>query len=230
MNFQHHKTHKILIIEDDPAILRGLEINLQHEGYKVMTARNGEQGLLLALSENPSLIILDIMLPGMNGYEVLSEIHKKNRTTSVLLLSAKGLESDKIMGLDLGADDYMTKPFSLQELLSRTRALLRRYNKDSNMVIFSKVTLDLSSHEVKKNGRLVELSSLEYDILRCLVEKPNRVLTRSQLIQYAWKDEYLGTERTIDNFIVKLRQKLEDDPQTPIHFLTIRGVGYKFVK
>ncbi len=218
----------LLLVEDDEAILRGLQMNLETEGYRVLVAKNGERALELALRETPDLVLLDVMLPGLNGYEVLAELRQRRPRLPVVMLTAKGTEEDKVMGLDLGADDYIVKPFSLRELLSRVRTQVRRARgEEAQIVRFADVEVNLSSHEARRAGEAVALSPSEFALLRTLVERPGRALSREQLITMAWHGDYEGTDRTIDNFIVKLRQKL-DSTDAPKHFLTVRGTGYRF--
>lgn len=223
------KHGRIVIIEDDFPIRRGLEINLSMEGYEVFGAKDGEAGLALTKEKLPDLVILDVMLPGLNGYEVLNELRRRSPNLAVLMLTAKSAEDDKILGLDLGADDYMVKPFSLRELLSRVNAQVRRHKLGAAAPItFSDVSIDGEAQRVSRGGVTVEMSKSEYALLRVLVERPGRVQSRQALIDAAWKDNYDGTDRTIDNFVVKLRQKLEPNPEQPRHFITVRGQGYRF--
>lgn len=220
---------KIVVIEDDLAILRGLEMNLTLEGYEVAVAKDGEQGLAVAAEREPDLVILDVMLPGLNGYEVLNELRRKRPHIGVLMLTAKGDEEDKIRGLDLGADDYMIKPFSLRELLSRVNAQVRRRRSVQERVLrFANVEVDLTKQTVVRGGKPLEMSPSEFALLRCFMERPGRALSRETLLATAWTDDYEGTDRTIDNFVVKLRQKLEPQPDSPKHFITVRGLGYRY--
>ena len=218
----------ILLVEDDEAILRGLQMNLEGEGYTVVLARNGEAALELAAAKAPDLVLLDVMLPGLNGYEVLAEIRRRQPRLPVMMLTAKGTEQDRVMGLDLGADDYIVKPFSLRELLSRVKSQLRRaLGEPAQVARFGDVEVNFSSREVRRGGELVTLSPSEFSLLKALLDRPGRALSRDELISVAWDDEYEGTDRTVDNFIVKLRQKL-DEVKDPKHFLTVRGLGYRF--
>lgn len=220
---------RIVIIEDDLAILRGLEMNLTLEGYEVSVAKDGEHGLAVAAEREPDLVILDVMLPGLNGYEVLNELRRKRPNIGVLMLTAKGDEEDKIRGLDLGADDYMIKPFSLRELLSRVNAQVRRRRSVQERVLrFANVEVDLTKQTVLRAGQPLEMSPSEFALLRCFMERPGRALSRETLLATAWTDDYEGTDRTVDNFVVKLRQKLEPQPDSPKHFITVRGLGYRY--
>ena len=206
----------------------GLQMNLEGEGYTVILARNGEAALELANARTPDLMLLDVMLPGLNGYEVLAEIRRRQPRLPVVMLTAKGTEQDKVMGLDLGADDYIVKPFSLRELLSRVKAQLRRaLGEPAQVFRFADVEVNFSSRQVRRGGELVAISPSEFALLKALLDRPGRALSRDELISVAWDDDYEGTDRTIDNFIVKLRQKL-DDTKEPRHFLTVRGLGYRF--
>lgn len=225
---EEKKAAIILLVEDDEAILRGLQMNLEGEGYHVVLARNGEAALELATAQTPDLVLLDVMLPGLNGYEVLAEIRRRQPRLPVVMLTAKGTEQDKVMGLDLGADDYIVKPFSLRELLSRVKAQLRRaLGEPAQVMRFGDVEVNFTSREVRRAGEAVVVSPSEFALLKALLDRPGRALSRDELISVAWDDDYEGTDRTIDNFIVKLRQKL-DDVKEPRHFLTVRGLGYRF--
>ncbi len=219
---------KILVIEDDLSILTGLSMNLKFEGYEVLQAQDGRRGLERALDDKPDLIILDVMLPQMNGYEVLKELRKRHQDVPVVLLTARSSESDKIIGLDLGADDYVVKPFGLKELLARIKAVLRRRFRGSDTISFSDVVVDLASKTVCRAGAPVELTAQEFRLLVHLVSHPGRTFSRDQLISGAWGSDYAGSARTVDNFMRQLRLKLEAQPDDPRHFLTVRGLGYRF--
>lgn len=223
------ETKKILVVEDDAAILTGLAINLRYEGYRVDTARDGRAGLDAALHGGYDLIILDVMMPELNGFEVLKELRARRLDTRVLMLSAKGAETDKVMGLNLGADDYMGKPFGLPEVLARVGALLRRpADVGTRIHRFGDVEVDLGAGRVTKGGTPVLVTTTELALLRCLVERPGRVQSRETLLSQAWGSHYEGTARTVDNFIRALRSKLENDAENPKHILTVRGLGYRF--
>lgn len=219
---------RILVVEDDLSILTGLSINLRYEGYDVLQAQDGRDGLKKAVDERPDLIVLDIMLPELNGYEVLKELRARGLVTPVVVLSAKGMEHDKIMGLDLGADDYVVKPFGLQELLSRIKAVLRRQQRKGEVIVFGDTAVDLTAKTVTKDGKSVELTAQEFKLLAHLVTHPGRTFNRDELIAGAWGFDYEGTARTVDNFIRQLRIKFEPDPDDPRYFRTIRGLGYRF--
>jgi len=219
----------ILIVEDDPSIAAGLRLNLRHEGFEVLIANDGESGLKAAVDGAPDLVLLDVMLPRMNGYEVLRELRRRGSAAGVIMLTAKGLEQDKVLGLDLGADDYVQKPFGLQELIARIQAVLRRRAveiKDS--VNFGDVVADRRARRVERAGVEVTLSPRELALLFAFVDRPGRAFTREELLNLAWGLDYDGTARTVDNFVVSLRKKLEDNPDYPRHFVTVRGVGYRF--
>ena len=220
---------KILLIEDDASLLYGLQKNLQFEGYDVLVASDGEKGLQLAVDSKPDLIILDIMLPTMNGYEICETLRKHRIDIPVIFLSAKSTESDKISGLELGGDDYMTKPFSVRELLARVKSVLRRLKEDQEEpVTFGEVRIDFRGRAVWLRDKPVNLTSKEFQLLIFLVNNRGKALPRDTILQKVWGYNYYGTSRTIDNFITRLRQKIEDDVNHPHYILTVRGVGYKF--
>ncbi|HEY1099570.1 MAG TPA: response regulator transcription factor [Myxococcota bacterium] len=221
---------KVLIVEDDASIAAGLRLNLKHEGCLVAVEADGQAGLQRALEETPDLIILDVMLPGMNGFEVLRELRRRGSTSGVIMLTAKGLEEDKVMGLDLGADDYVQKPFGLAELIARVHAVLRRRQaQQPNTVEFGDgVVVDRRARTVSRHGEAVQVSPREMSLLLFLVDHPGRAHSRDQLLEGAWGLDYDGTERTVDNFIVSLRKKLEKNADDPQHLITVRGLGYRF--
>lgn len=223
----------ILIIEDDPAILRGLEDSLNEEHYEVITAVDGESGYKKAKRENISLIILDLMLPTKNGMEVCRDLRADGISTPILMLTSKKDEMDKVLGLEIGADDYVTKPFSIRELQARIKVLLRRKTEIINEIevfSFGKVDLDFKKYEAKKNGFNIKLSSMEFDILKYLIQHEGEVISRNKLLDDVWGYDSYPTTRTVDNYILSLRKKLEDNPSAPNHFLTVHTTGYKFVK
>lgn len=223
---------KILVVEDDPAILLGIEKNLAFEGYEVVKARDGEEGLEAAFRERPDLIVLDLMLPKMNGYEICKAVRKHDPAVAILILSAKTFEQDKVLGLDVGADDYVTKPFSVKEVLARIRALLRKRKAlegDGETWRFGRVEVDFVARVVRVGGEPIETSKKEFELLRLFVRSRGRVLSRDQILNHVWGYDYEGTPRTIDNFVQKLREKVEKDPDAPEHIRTVRGVGYLFV-
>lgn len=220
----------VVVVEDDPSIAMGLEMNLEAEGHRVLLASDGEQGLALARGGGVDLVILDVMLPKLNGFEVLRTLRGERHTMPIIMLSARGAEMDKVMGLELGAEDYVTKPFSLAELLARVKAALRRDaigRPGATVFRFGDVEVDPATREVRRAGAPVELTATEFDVLLCLVEAQGRVLTRDQIQSKVWGPLHHGTQRTIDNFILQLRAKLEGDPSK--HIVTVRGVGYRIV-
>lgn len=222
----------VLVVEDDPSIAMGLEMNLSAEGYRVIVATDGERGLELARAGGIDLMILDVMLPCLNGFELVRMLRADHHVVPVIMLSARGAEMDKVMGLELGAEDYITKPFSLAELLARVKAVLRRdaiARVDGGVVRVGSLSIDPSTREVLRAGVPVELTATEFDVLLCLVEASGRVLSRDQIQGRVWGENHHGTPRTIDNFILQLRTKIEDDPASPRHIVTVRGVGYRFV-
>jgi two-component system alkaline phosphatase synthesis response regulator PhoP len=223
----------ILVVEDDSSILQGIRSNLTFEGYGILTARDGEKGWEIYQKKSPDLVILDIMLPKINGFELCKMIKRMNENQAILFLSAKGEEVDKIMGLDLGADDYMVKPFSIRELVARVRAILRRSTEEDEELTackFDDVSIDFTGRVVHKGGETLDLTALEFNLLAYLINNAGRALPRDELLNKVWGYDYFGTARTIDNFITKLRGKLEEDPQNPKRIVSLRGLGYKFVK
>jgi two-component system alkaline phosphatase synthesis response regulator PhoP len=221
---------RVLIVEDDASIAAGLRLNLKHEGCAVSVESDGQAGLKRALDDAPDLVILDVMLPSMNGFEVLRELRRRGSTAGIIMLTAKGLEEDKVMGLDLGADDYVQKPFGLSELIARINAVLRRRSaQQPSLVEFGDaVVVDRRARTVSRRGELVAVSPREMSLLLFLVDHPGRAHSRDQLLEGAWGLDYEGTERTVDNFVVSLRKKLEVDADAPAHFITVRGLGYRF--
>jgi DNA-binding response OmpR family regulator len=225
------KMEKILIIEDDKTILMGLKDDLEFEGYKVTSAMDGKDGLKKAMDGNFHLIILDILLPGLNGFEVCKKLRESGNSAPILMLTAaKTEEMDKVTGLELGADDYVTKPIGTRELVARVKAILRRVSQKEDtpeIYEFGDVTVNFKSHEVMKAGKKLHLTALEFNLLKFFIEHKGEVLSRDAIMDEAWGDAIVSP-RTIDPHIVHLRQKLEDDPANPQHFVSIRGVGYKF--
>jgi DNA-binding response OmpR family regulator len=225
---------RVLVIEDDRAIAIGLRLNLRKEGHDVVLVHDGDEGLERALEPGVQLVILDVMLPGRNGFEVLKELRRRGATIPVLMLTAKGMEGDKILGLRLGADDYMAKPFGLGELLARVEALLRRApprdERADERVRFGDIEADLGAQTVARGGAPVEVTPQEFKVLRLFLTSGGRALSRDDILARCWGAEYEGTPRTVDNFVRSLRVKLERDPEQPRHFLTVRGHGYRFEK
>jgi DNA-binding response OmpR family regulator len=222
---------RILIVEDEDAILIPLADNLRLEGYEVTTASDGVRGLSLALEKRPDLLILDIMLPGMDGFEVCRRVRQAAVTIPILMLTAKSQEIDKVLGLELGADDYVTKPFSPRELLARVRALLRR-NREPRSGIdvcrFGDVEVDFRKYHTSRQGKPIFLTALEYSLLRCLVAHKNEVVGRDAILDEVWGEDVYVDPRTVDKHISSLRKKIEDDPEDPRHIVGVRGVGYRF--
>jgi DNA-binding response OmpR family regulator len=222
----------ILIVEDDRSINMGLAKNLKYEGYQVLSAEDGERGLRLAVDRKPDAIVLDVMLPGASGFEVCRSLRRARIHTPILILTARDQEVDKVMGLDLGADDYMTKPFSLAELIARVKALLRRSSdfeeEGEQEYKFADVRVDVRGRSILRKKKDVAVSPREFDLLVFLLRNAGRALNREEILNKVWGHDYYGTARTIDNFVTKLRQKLEKDPENPKHILTVRGHGYKF--
>jgi len=223
---------RILIIEDDPAILRGLADNLGCESHEVVTATDGESGYALARTESPDLIVLDVMLPRMSGYELCRTLRAEHVMTPIVMLTARGDEADRVVGLDLGADDYITKPFSVRELLARVRAVLRRAQALSILpaeLHFDEVTIDFRRFEARRSGQPVELTRKEFGLLRLLAARAGEPVTRDDLLNEVWGYDATPTTRTVDNHVASLRAKLEVTPAAPRHLCTVHGVGYKWV-
>ena len=219
----------VLIIEDDPTMLIGLKDNFEFKGYKVLTAADGEKGLKAALNSKPDLILLDIMLPKINGYEICRLIREEKLAMPIIMLTAKGEESDIVLGLNLGADDYVTKPFSIKELLARAAAFLRRAKKEvQDAYEFGDFRLDLPARRLTRKGREIELSPKEFNLLEYFVKKPGRALTRDEILNAVWGYDCVVTSRSIDRFVTTLRNKIEPDPAHPIFIHTIRQIGYRF--
>jgi two-component system alkaline phosphatase synthesis response regulator PhoP len=222
---------KILIVEDEESILMPLEDNLRLEGYEVSCARDGLEGLSMAAEHPFDLIVLDIMLPKLDGFEVCKRLRQDRVMTPILMLTAKSQEVDKVLGLELGADDYVTKPFSSRELLARIKAILRRMSEHDQGIDFYRfdaIEIDFSKYEARKKGRPVPLTALEFSLLHFLVQNKGRVVHRNEVLDSVWgKDVYVDA-RTVDKHISLLRKKFEDDPQEPKYILGVRGVGYKF--
>jgi DNA-binding response OmpR family regulator len=222
----------ILIVEDDESITLGLEMNLRAEGYETSVAVDGESALARAVQGGIDLVVLDVMLPKMNGFEVLRMLRQRGVATPVVMLSARGAELDKVMGLELGAEDYITKPFGLAELLARVKAVLRRDGlrrpEKPEVVRSGELEINSVTRDVLRAGAAVDLTATEFDILWCLVEASGRPLSREEILSQVWGPGHHGTLRTIDNFVLQLRTKLEADPAEPQHIVTVRGVGYRF--
>ena len=222
---------RILVVEDEPAILRGLADNLRREQHEVFTAEDGEEGYRLVSEKRPDLVILDLMLPKLSGYEVCRKMRAEGMTMPILILTARGDETDRVLGLDLGADDYIVKPFSVRELLARVRAHLRRAQPGRSApdhIAVGEVTVDFRSYEARRAGQPLQMTRREFQALRLLVSRPGEVVTREEMLEQVWGLHDYPTTRTVDNHIAALRAKLEPDPARPRHLLTVRGVGYKW--
>ncbi len=220
----------ILVVEDDRSLREGLAMNFRLRGYRVLTAADGDEGLRAAFDEKPDLVVLDLMLPGTDGLEILAELRRREVGVPVLILSARDRLQDKVRGLEIGADDYLTKPFQLPELLARVEVMLRRRRGErraAGTLEFGDVQLDPEGRRVTVRGAEVTLSAREFDLLCLLAGSPGRAFTRQAILEKVWGWGFEGTARTVDNFIRSLRQKLEDDPSEPRHILTVRNVGYR---
>jgi two-component system, OmpR family, alkaline phosphatase synthesis response regulator PhoP len=232
---------KILIIEDEPNIRELVLYNLSQNDYEGLAAEDGLQGLAMARSEKPDLILLDIMLPGKNGYDICKELRSEGNKTPIIMLTAKNEEIDKVLGLEFGADDYISKPFGIRELMARIKAVLRRYESNPEQeasrngsgaasgsgIANGDLVINIDSHEVRLSGRLVELTLKEFDLLRILAENRGRVMTRDQLLDKVWGFEYIGETRTVDVHVRYLRKKLGDEDNEGKYIQTVRGIGYK---
>ena len=222
---------KILVVDDEKNILDLVVFNLKKEGYDVITAQDGLKGLSLALSEDPELILLDIMMPKLDGFEVCRRIREKLQTP-IIMLTARAEEIDKVLGFELGADDYVTKPFGVRELMARVKANLRKHTPekttDATTLDFGEITIDTGKYEVYRRGELIELTRREYELIKFLATQNNQVFSREALLEKVWGYEYFGDVRTVDVTIRRLRTKIEDNPEKPKYILTKRGVGYYF--
>jgi two-component system alkaline phosphatase synthesis response regulator PhoP len=223
---------KILVVEDEPNMVVGLRDNFEFEGYEVITARDGVEGLQLALEESPDLVVLDVMMPRMSGLEVCKQLRAQRASIPIIMLTARGQEVDKVVGLELGADDYVTKPFSIRELLARVKAVLRRTSvlpKELDQHTFGDVEVDLRRCRVLRSGKALDVSSKEFELLKYFICHVGETLSRHQLLEDVWGYEHYPTTRTVDTHLVRLRQKLEPNPEQPQYFLTVHGTGYRFV-
>ena len=223
---------RVLVVEDDPAILRGLVDNLTLEGHETLSATDGESGYRLIREAKPDLVVLDLMMPRMSGYEVCRKVRADGLRVPILILSARGEEADRILGLDIGADDYVSKPFSVRELVARVRALLRRTAPPATApedLRYDDVVVDFLRYEARRGRRALELTRKEFGVLRLLVSRAGEVVTRDALLRAVWGYEASPTTRTVDNHVASLRAKLEADPSNPRHLLTVHGVGYRWV-
>ncbi|MDZ4065141.1 MAG: response regulator transcription factor [Coriobacteriia bacterium] len=223
----------VLVVEDDPTLRMGLRATLRSAGFKVLVASTGPEGLEAAVSESPDLVLLDVMLPGMNGFEILRALRERSPDLPVIMLTAKGEEQDKVQGLRLGADDYVVKPFGIAELLARVDTNLRRRRLADAATQVLEVGVgrfDFAAHEAKREGEPVEFTALEAKLLRYLLRHEGMVLSRQQILDAVWGSDYYGTDRTVDNFINRLRAKFEPVPKAPRHLVTVRGAGYRFTR
>ncbi|WHH57400.1 response regulator YycF [Petroclostridium sp. X23] len=227
-------SRKILVVDDEKPIVDILRFNLKKEGYTIIEAYDGEEAVKKALNENPDLILLDVMLPKMDGFAVCKKVREKS-DTPILMLTAREEEVDKVLGLELGADDYITKPFSVRELMARVKANLRRVSADTaaasggqSSIAVDKLVIDMERYEVKKEGSILELTLREFELLRFLSTQPTKIFSRENLLEKVWGYEYYGDVRTVDVTVRRLREKIEDNPSNPQYIMTKRGVGYYF--
>jgi two-component system alkaline phosphatase synthesis response regulator PhoP len=222
---------KILIVEDEPKMVAGLRDNFEYEGYEVLTAHDGVDGLDRAMSTSPDLIVLDVMMPRLSGLDVCRKLKMQRPSIPIIMLTARGQEVDKVVGLELGADDYVTKPFSIRELLARVKAVLRRSHtlpQDQDRHSFGDIEVDMHTCRVTKGGEQVDFTTREYDLLKYFLCHPGQSLSRERLLEAVWGYEAHTNTRTVDAHLVRLRQKLEPIPEQPRFFLTVHGTGYKF--
>jgi DNA-binding response OmpR family regulator len=224
---------RILVVEDDPAISTGLKASLETEGYKILVVNDGEEGLNAAMNENPTLILLDIMLPSMSGLEICMKLRNKGVVTPIIMLTARTEEADKLLGFELGADDYVTKPFSMKELLARIKAILKRrvaIEDSFDFYEFDDVKVNFKNMETTKGDKHIKMSLKEYELLKFFIRHIDEVVTRNTLLDEVWGYDVFPTTRTVDNYIMMLRKKIETNPAIPKHIQTIHSAGYKFVK
>jgi len=223
---------RILIVEDEPAMVAGLRDNFEYEGYEVITACDGVEGLERALAEDPDLVVLDVMMPRMSGLDLCKELKSKRPSLPIIMLTARGQEIDKVVGLELGADDYVTKPFSIRELIARVKAVLRRASHQGaplELYKFDDIEVNIRGHEVRRSGEIVDFSAKEFALLAYFISHPAETLSRDRLLDAVWGYDNYPSTRTVDTHIVHLRQKLEANPEEPRFILTVHGSGYKFV-
>lgn len=225
---------KILILEDDPGIAMSIKDELEYEGYTVYQAEDAAQGFRTIEDKTPDLIILDIMLPDMDGYEICKRLRSEGTKTPIIMLTVRDKEIDRVLGLELGADDYVSKPFSLRELLARIKAVLRRTNATEDSLTsysFGRIELDFKKYEAIKDGKKLELTPLEFHMLKFFIQKKGEVITRDQFLDRIWGEDNVQVSfRTVDSHIANIRKKIETDPSSPKHILSTRGIGYKFVE
>src|SRR5438128_8139766 len=226
------RKNRILIVEDEPAMIAGLRDNFEYEGYDVISAADGAEGLARALADNPDLVVLDVMMPRLSGLDVCKQLKAQRPALPIIMLTARGQEIDKVVGLELGADDYVTKPFSIRELMARVKAVLRRVSPQApaaDVYRFSDVEVNIRANEVRRAGNLIDLSAKEFALLAYFLSNPAETLSRDRLLDAVWGYENYPNTRTVDTHIVHLRQKLEPNPEEPRFILTVHGSGYKFV-
>ncbi len=225
--------NNILVVEDEKSMLMGLKDNLEFEGYQVDTAEDGESGYNMIRNNKYDLVLLDVMLPYISGFDICKKVRGEGVTTPIIFLTAKGEEIDKVLGLELGADDYLTKPFSLRELLARIKAILRRssVNEKNNdqLLNIGKMEVNFSNYEASVSGEKIKMTHKEFELLHFLWDNRNKVVSRDEMLDTIWGTDYIPSPRTIDNFILKLRQRIEENPNDPSHILTVHGVGYKLI-
>ncbi len=225
--------NNILVVEDEKSMMMGLKDNLEFEGYQVDTAEDGESGYNMIRNNKYDLVLLDVMLPYISGFDICKKVRGEGVTTPIIFLTAKGEEIDKVLGLELGADDYLTKPFSLRELLARIKAILRRssVNEKNNdqLLNIGKMEVNFSNYEASVSGEKIKMTHKEFELLHFLWDNRNKVVSRDEMLDTIWGTDYIPSPRTIDNFILKLRQRIEENPNDPSHILTVHGVGYKLI-
>lgn len=226
--------NRVLVVDDEESIVKLVEYNLTQAGFEVLTTDNGLLALEIIRSERPDLVVLDLMLPGLNGMDVCKQLRKEGVNTSIIMLTAKDDEIDRVLGLEMGADDYVTKPFSPRELVARVKAVLRRStdepSEDEGVMMCGPIQIDINKHEVTLRGELIELTPREFDLLFYLAKNMSRVLSRDLLLDKVWGYEFAGDTRIVDVHVSHLREKLEEDPKNPAYVKTVRGVGYKLVQ
>jgi DNA-binding response OmpR family regulator len=233
MKIKTDRRTRILIIEDEPAMVAGLRDNFEYEGYDVISAGDGVEGLKRALADDPDLVVLDVMMPLMSGLDVCKQLKARQPSIPIIMLTARGQEIDKVVGLELGADDYVTKPFSIRELIARVKAVLRRVSQPPatpDVYRFSDVEVNIRGNEVRRAGAPVDLSAKEFALLAYFISHPAETLSRDRLLDEVWGYENYPSTRTVDTHILRLRQKLEPNPEEPRFILTVHGTGYKFVE
>ena len=228
---------KILIVDDEHAIVDILRYNLEKNGYETICAYDGTEGLNIARQADPDLMLLDIMLPGTDGFEVCRTLRDEGNNVPIIMITAREEETDKVFGLELGADDYITKPFSMREVVARVRTNIRRASSQAaaaessgNVIQFREIELDLDRHSVSKNGRELDLTQREYELIKFFMQNPGKVISREELMTQVWQYDYFGDMRTVDVAVRRLREKLEDSPADPVYVLTKRGMGYYFAQ